>query len=268
MSPSRRDPAHELFEELAAGHALHALEPEDEQLLLLHAAGCARCERALDAHRETAAELAYGAGTAALPDGLFDRIRAAVVAESGEHVFAPATPDAVPAPVASLAQARRRRMPRTSTLVAAAAAVALVTGLAGSNLALRQDRASQTASSERLAEAVSTIEEGGRSVPLLDDHRQVAAVAVLTGDAVSLVVDGLAPNDAGSTYVLWEQSRFGGLRALGTFDVRADVEVVRDFPLRSGQDRVAALAITREQGRSAPARPQVAPVASGAVEQA
>ena len=262
---NRHDPSHELFEELAAGHALHALEPEDEHLFLLHAAGCARCERSLVVHSETAAHLAYGAGPAELPEGLFDRIRAAVVAESGEQVFGPAP---ALAPVVPLSSARRRRLPRTTSLVAAAAAVALVTGLAGSNVALRQDRVEQTASSGRLTEAVRTIEAGGRSVPLLDDRRQVAAVAVLQGDSVSLVVEGLAPNVDETTYVLWERTRFGGLRALGTFDVEDDVEVVRDLPLRSGKDDVAALAITREKGRTAPARPLVAPVASGAVEQA
>lgn len=262
---TRHDPAHELYEELAVGHALHALEPEDEQLFLAHATACARCERALDGHRETAAHLAYGAGRAELPEGLFDRIRDAVVAESGEQAFAPAP---AVAPVVPLSAARRRRMPRTASLVAAAAAAVLVTGLAGSNLALRQDRVEQTASSDRLAEAVRTIEAGGRSVPLLDDRRQVAAVAVLQGDSVSLVVEGLERNADETTYVLWEKTRFGGLRALGTFDVRDDVEVVRDLPLRAGQDDVAALAITREKGRTAPARPLVAPVASGAVEQA
>lgn len=257
---------HELFEELAAGHALHALEPEDEHLFLQHVAACARCERALDELRDTASHLAYGAGPSALPDGLFERVRAAVVLESGEQVFA-APAEALPVVVPL---ARRRRLPsRASALVAAAAAAVLVTGLAASNVALRQDRVQQLASTDRFAEAVRTLEEGGRSVPLLDEQRQVAAVAVLRDGTVSLVVDGLAPNDDATTYVLWEQTRFGGQRALGTFDVRDDdIAVVQDLPLRSAEDDLAALAVTRERGRTAPARPLVAPVASGAVEQA
>lgn len=264
---------HELYEELAAGHALHALEPQDEELFRLHLLGCARCERELDLHRETAAHLAYGAGSDALPDGLFDRIRSDVVAQSGADVFAvpavPAEPEA--RPVASLDAVRRRRASlRPAVLVSAAAAVALVLGLVGSNVALRQDRVDQLASSDRLTEAVRTLQEGpGRSVPLLDGQRRVAAVAVVQGDEVSLVVEGLAANAPDSTYVLWEQSRFGGLQAIGTFDVRDDgVEVVEDLPLAYGRDDVAAFAITRERGRTAPSRPLTAPLASGAVEQA
>lgn len=261
---------HQLYEELAAGHALHALEPQDEELFRLHLLGCGRCERELDLHRETAAHLAYGAGNDVLPDGLFDRIRGAVVAHSGEDVFAVSVEQ--PArPVASLATARRRRaFPRPAVLVSAAAAVALVLGLVGSNVALRQDRVDQLASSDRLTEAVRTLKEGpGRSVPLLDGQRRVAAVAVVQGDEVSLVVEGLAANAPDSTYVLWEQSRFGGLQAIGTFDVRDDgVEVVEDLPLAYGRDGVAAFAITRERGRTPPSRPLTAPLASGAVERA
>lgn len=261
---------HEVFEELAAGHALHALEPEDEQLFLLHAAGCARCERALDGHRETAAELAYGAGPADLPAGLFDRIRADVVAESGEDAFAaPAGLPAVTAPVSLDAARARRRLPRRA-LAAVAAAAVLVTALAGSNLALRQDRVQQVEASARLQQAVDALADGpGRSVPLVDDAERVAAVAVLQGDRVSLVVEGLEPNAARTTYVLWERGRFGGVRALGTFDVRdGGVEVVRDLPLQHRQTDVAAFAITREQGDSAPERPLTAPLASGSVEDA
>lgn len=264
---------HALYEELAAGYALHALEPEDEHLLLLHVAGCARCEREVEQHRETAAHLAYGASDTSLPAGLFDRVRAQVEAESGPGVFAepaPAPVAAAPA-VASLDAARRRRsLPRAAALVAAAAAVALVTGLAGSNLALRQDRVQQAVASERLTEAVRTLQDGpGRSVPLLDDDRRVAAVAVMQGDHVSLVVEGLAPNADATTYVLWERGRYGGLVALGTFDVRdGGVEVVRDLPLQHGERDVAAFAITHEDGETAPVRPLVAPVAAGEVQEA
>ena len=261
---------HELYEELAAGHAVHALEPQDEELFRRHLVGCARCERELDVHRETAAHLAYGAGDDALPDDLFDRIRRQVVALSGDDVFA-AHVEPPARPVADLVAARRRRtLPRSAVLVSAAAAVSLVLGLVGPGVALRQDRADQLASSDRLADAVRTLEEGpGRSVPLLDGQRRVAAVAVVQGDEVSLAVEGLAANALDSTYVLWEQSRSSGLTAIGTFDVRDEgVEVVEDLPLAHDRKDVTAFAITHERGRMAPSRPLTAPLASGAVEQA
>lgn len=256
--------AHESYEELAAGYALDALEPGDEQQFLRHLVGCARCERALDAHRATAATLADGAAPVQVPDGLFAALRAAVVAESGERVFAAGSP----APVALDAR-RLRRRPSPAALLAAAAAV-LVTVLGASNLALRQDRVEQTDASRRLNEAVRTLDEGpGRHVPLLDPERKVAAVAVLQGDHVSLVVEGLAANDPGTTYVFWERGRFGGVLALATFDVRRrGVEVVRDLPLQHGSEGPAAFAVTREKGDVAPARPLTPPLALGQVEQA
>ena len=53
--------AHDRFDELAVGHALSALEPEDEVVFLAHLPGCASCERALADHRETLGHLAYAA---------------------------------------------------------------------------------------------------------------------------------------------------------------------------------------------------------------
>ncbi|MCW2607950.1 MAG: Anti-sigma-K factor RskA, partial [Frankiales bacterium] len=146
----------------------------------------------------------------------------------------------------------------------------LVVGLAGSNVALRQDRGQRIDASGRLQQAVDALADGpGRSVPLLDDAQHVAAVAVLQGDHVSLVVEGLAPNAPRTTYVLWERGRFGGVRALGTFDVRdGGVEVVRDLPLQHREGEVAAFAITHEQGETAPQQPLVAPLATGTVEDA
>ena len=55
---NRQNP-HERFAELAAGYALSALEPEDEQLFLAHLPGCASCGRDLTEHRGTLAHLAY-----------------------------------------------------------------------------------------------------------------------------------------------------------------------------------------------------------------
>lgn len=255
---------HELYEELAAGLALDALEPQDEELFLAHVAGCARCERELAEHRATAAELAYGAGAVRVPEGMLGRLHAALVAESGAGVFDPASRSSG---AVRLSEVRRRRRPSAAVLAAAAAAV-LVAVLAGSNVALRQARVEQVAASDGLSRVVETLSAAnGRNVPLIDGQRHVAAVAVVQGDHVSLVVEGMDPNEDGTTYVLWEQSRSGGVRAVRAFDVHdGGVEVVRDMPLTDGADGAAGFAITHEQGEVAPARPLVAPLASGAVE--
>lgn len=52
---------HGLFEELAAGYALDALEPADEQRFLRHVRGCPPCTAALARYRDVATALAHTA---------------------------------------------------------------------------------------------------------------------------------------------------------------------------------------------------------------
>ncbi len=254
MTDPGRPTAHEQFAELAVGHALSALEPEDEQLFLAHLPGCAQCERDVAEHRETLSHLAYGVEAAEPPAALLTGIRDGVRRSARESSF--------PAPV-SLAAARHRRLGRLAprdlrrTAVGAgiAAAAALVVGLAAMNSSLQHDNKEQVAWGQRLASTVRVLEDtGSKSVPLAGAGKNVQAVAVLHGDAVSLVVDGLAPNDKqNSTYVLWEVSRFGDKRAVGTFDVsKSGLDVVRGLRLHSGPGAVQSLAVTHEASRTAP----------------
>jgi anti-sigma factor RsiW len=248
---------HARFEELAAGHALSALEPGDEEVFLAHLPSCAACERAVAEHRETASHLAYAADPVALPDSLLDRIRAEVQATG--RAMPP------PAPVSLDAARTRRRAPLPPAWTAVAAAVALVLSLGVWNVSLRQGRSDLEQRADRLAAAVQTLEIGTR-VPLADGSGRPVAVAVLHDDRVSLVVDGLAANDRStSTYVLW-QTGATGTRAVAAFDVRGEaVDVVRDLPLVTTLKGWTALAVTREPGRTAPEVPGSMPVANGTV---
>jgi anti-sigma-K factor RskA len=74
-------PDHGPFEELAAGYALDALEPADEQRYLDHARQCPACTRALADFREVAAALADTAPAAEPSPRLGDRILAAALAD-------------------------------------------------------------------------------------------------------------------------------------------------------------------------------------------
>jgi anti-sigma factor RsiW len=270
VTAARRSDAHQEYEELAAGHALGALEPEDEQRFLAHLPGCARCERELAEHLDTATLLAHAAEPLDLPDGMLDRLR--------EQVRADARPGGpVPvAPVSVLDAARERRrmlaLPRDPrSLTAAAAALVLVLGLAGWNATLQRANSQQEQRSEELTLAVQAMTgQPSRSVPLRGAGNRVAAVAVLAQDQVSLVVDGLQANDAATTsYVLWEKGRLGDVRAVGTFDVReGHLEIVRNLPLHHGADGVSVLAVTHEQGNTAPDQPTQDPVAAATVSAA
>ena len=254
--------SHEHYEELAAGYALVALEPEDEQAFLAHLRSCAACERALARHLETAAQLAYAPEAPELPAGVLDGIRAGVQA-SGRAT--PARSDSVEAvePISldgARARRERGRLPRSWVGVAAAAALVLSLGVWNASLRSGQSEAEQRAA--RLAEAVRVLE--GEEVPLTDESGRPVAYAVVHDERrVSLVIDGLKPNDASkTTYVLW-QTGDTGTRPVGTFDVTGSVDVVRDLPLVTSLQGWTALAVTHESGRTAPKAPGSLPVANG-----
>lgn len=272
---TRRD-AHERYEELAAGHALSALEPEDEQVFLQHLGACARCERDLAVHDATLAHLAYAPDAADPPDSLLASIRAGVLASGRGASFPQHADDADsaggrPAAPVSLAAARWRRtdsrLRRSSAWTGIAAAAALMLGLGVWNATLQQDRAEQDAWGDRMAVAVRELRDADTdTVPLRGDDYAVVAVALVRGSKLSLVVDGLPVNDDATTYVLWGQSRYGDVRPVGAFDVaREGVDVQQDMQVQAGIADVTRFMVTREQGEQAPPIPQQAVLASGDV---
>jgi anti-sigma factor RsiW len=261
---------HERYAELAAGHALAALEPDDEQVFRAHLAGCDDCQRALAEHHETLAHLAYAAEPVDLPDGPLEGIRRGMQ-DSGRLKPEP-TAQAGPADLAQpvdVAAARERRRSGASgprAWMGIAAAAALVFGLGVWNIGLRHDRSMTEQRAQRVAAAVQSLgTAGAHAVPLRDDKGRQVAIAVVRDGSVSLVVDGLAPNDeAASTYVLWQKGQYGVVSAVGTFDVRGNgVDVVRDMKMTPVAGGMAGLAVTREPGRRAPALPGSVPVADG-----
>lgn len=253
------DTGHELYEQLAVGHALSALEPEDEQAFLAHLPGCAACARALAEHTETLAHLAYGAEPAEPPAALLEGIRAGVESSGRAGAF--------PAP-ASLEQARERRQSRTvratTALLGAAASLVLLAALVFVNRGLQQENSDVRAHDASLSKAVSSLlQPGSTRVDLLGTEGQ-KAVAVVNADSVSLVMKGVDRNDTSdSIYVLWERNRGGVVQAVGTFDVGADLTVVNGLRLPSGQGSVASLIVTRESGRTAPPVAKGSPVVAG-----
>lgn len=259
---------HGRFEELAVGHAMSALEPEDEQHFVQHLASCAACERDLQEHHSTLALLALSADPAEPPPSVLEGIRAGTAPEGRTPVSAELPQPARTQDPVSLANRRRLRSSRTTRTVqwlAAAAAAAVVLSLGLSNLALRGDRDASEQYGDRLAAAVRDLAEpGSTSVPLESQDGSVVAVAVVQDSGVSLVVDGLEPNDSGTTYVLWAQHRTGAVRPVGAFDVeQSQVDVVQDLPVEGGVDSVAAYMVSSEPGDEAPPTPGGPVLASG-----
>lgn len=275
---------HQVFDELAVGSALSALEPDDEARFAEHVAGCARCARAVVEHRETLAQLAHAAPSVEPPASLLEGIRAGVQAErrdrSGGSAVAPAprrssgsTPPAAADPPVQLEQRRARRsvqVRRSHLLTAAAAVVALLVGLGGWNAALHRESGERDARVQSLTTAVQALESADtRTVPLASPEGEVHAVAVVRGEEMSLVVDGLPPNSDDTIYVLWGQSRYGDVRAISTFDVeRRDLDVLHGMRLEPGAGDLTTLMVTQEQGRTAPALTTQQVLVSGAVQPA
>ncbi len=256
--------SHERFEELAAGYALAALEPEEEAAFMSHLASCSPCGRAVAIHNETLAHLAY-AEAAEPPAALLDSIREGVRASGRASVF----PETV-APL-SLDAARARRRPAFALKGAplwasVAAAITLVISLGIWNTSLRDGRTQQSAWQSRVSQVVAEMGlSSAKQVQLKSTDGSPVVLAVVRGRDVSLVIDGLARNDVTTTtYVLWQKSRFGDLRAVGAFDVSsAHLDVVPHLMLTKNPADVVSLMVTREKGRRAPALPAAPVLASG-----
>jgi anti-sigma-K factor RskA len=85
-------PEHTIFDELAAGYVLYALEPADEQRFLRHAEQCSRCHQTLTEFQKVAAALADTAPPAEASARLGERIMAVARADLAEQGHPPAPP--------------------------------------------------------------------------------------------------------------------------------------------------------------------------------
>jgi hypothetical protein len=243
---STHDTGHASYDELAVGYALSALEPDDEQQFVGHLRGCAVCARALAEHTETLAHLAYAADAETPPPSVLDGIRAGVAASGRAGAF--------PAPLSlDAARDRRSRTQRLMTAsLGAAAALILIVSLVFVR-GLMADRDTQQSVNERLAAAVRNLTgPDARLIDLKGDGGH--GTLILNGQRVSLVMAGMPRNDTkSSVYVLWEQTTFGDVSAVGVFDVKDEVAVA-NLQLRLPADTVRTFMVTQEKGRVAPPR--------------
>lgn len=242
---------HATWEELAVGHALSALEPEDEETFLAHLRGCDLCAATLGEMRDLSAQLAYAAEPEEPPAGLRGRILDGV-RTSGRPAMFPQQRDVTPLP-----DRARRLPPLTTRFVATAASLVLVFSLAAWNLHLRSNLETQ----RRVADRARTIERlvadpATRQVRLTSDSGAHGTVLIHDGRA-SLVLEGFPRNDrSNSVYVLWEQDASGTFRAVRPFDIVNDgTNLIAELPLSVPIDSLQALAISYEPGRATPASP-------------
>jgi len=250
---------HVVFDELAVGWALHALEPEDESIFAVHLGGCARCAQTVAETSEVMAAMAADLPVAEPSDALRTRL-AAAVAET-EQVPAPSRAERplASAPLRGSVPAPRSRRSTRRLVPAAlvAAAVAAIVGLAGWNvvLARSQDELRSTVS-EQTQVMDSLLTPGHQAIAALSDDGKQVATVVASDHRVDVVARALSVNDSDrSTYVLWGMKGTTPV-PLGTFDiVRNDLDVRHVAADSAGLDNYSVFGVSLEAGRQAPAAP-------------
>lgn len=265
MSKSDRD--HARYEELAAGYVLHALEPEDEAVLLAHVAYCDECRETVEAWHATAAQLAHAADLAAPSPLLRERLLEAIGHEAANEpipVSVSGTPRSNVRPLADRRATRRHSITsrpgtvQVSTRVLASAAV--LTGLIAGGVVFDRARVDGNAAESSLAvtrQVIAAIANHNARVIDLGSAGSVSGKAVVVGRQVWLVADGLPKNDkANSIYVMWSRGASNRMVAITSFDVSkpSSPTVVTVTNLPDGVD-AKVFAVSLEPGRTPPSAP-------------
>jgi anti-sigma-K factor RskA len=230
---------HEVWDELAAGYALHALEPDEELAFTTHLAGCERCRATVDEHALVAAQLGALAQDSELQAPSWQSIRTGVVGDGS--------------PVADLATRRERRTasPLARRALAVAAGIVVLAGIGTVGWQLT-DRG--TSSNPGLAAIdACTAASGCTTVRLQADGRS-AAVLLVDRDAARMVPTGLDPLPAGRAYALWQLPRDGRPVLVGEM---AEVPAGGSarVPLALPYDDTAAFAVSVEPVDTVPTKP-------------
>lgn len=263
-------PDHRAFDELAAGHALHALEPADEQRFLWHAGQCPRCRQSVADFRQVTAALAQSAPPAEPPADLGTRIQAAVLAGLGQQdrpaaragpaaAGDPGTVAGRKAPQPPVLPPRHRAGRRWRKPAAAAAAVLIAAGGIWAGLAATAGGPQPPLAACARPHACSRV-----VLTAAATHRVAATVIVHDGVAWMRPIR-MAANPGDEIYVLWQITSADKALPVGSFDVRAGANSpVRIGGLAAPYPGTRAFAVSLEHGRTIPASPSK-PVAAGPV---
>ncbi|MBV9486731.1 MAG: anti-sigma factor [Frankiaceae bacterium] len=194
---------HEYWDELAAGHALHALTGEEESTFLDHLSTCAECAASVSDHEMVAAQLGsiahYREPEAATPS--WESMRAAIVGDRS-------------AEITDLGERRRRRheLSRRSLSAAAAAVV-----LAGGGVVAWQLSSSGGTS--------CVASQGCHVVELQAAGGKTAASLTVRNSIVTMDASSMSAAPIGKVYVLWQQPRDGRAKPIKEFTAASGATV-------------------------------------------
>jgi anti-sigma-K factor RskA len=267
--------------EQAAAWALHALEPDEEVVVVRHLPTCPSCRAVVADAEEVLARMGAAVEQVDPPPSLRASLMARV-AETPQYERPAAArrtgppPDPThrrPTPPSRPADSRPPRAtdrPRRSRrLIAAAVAlvgVLAIGGLAIRTVQLQDQRDTEIAQAQTLNQLVSQLgRPGSRYALLAPENGPAVAAVVVTDDRREVYSLGLPTNAVDrDTYVLWGLPNSGNPEPLGTFDVADPGPDTRTVGASASADSFGKYAISLEPGRVAPATPTTV-VAVGAV---
>ena len=246
------------FAELAAGHALHALSPEDQQAYEAALATHPEWTAIAEADAATAAELADGVAEVAPPAHVRQALLATIASRTADRAETPGQDPGTGGPPAPNTEAiqtvSRRRW--TRGLLALAASLVLLVAL-GTGVAMIGDRLYEPAAVAALNEIESApdaqnitaqVDGGGHATLQWSDD---------VGKAV-VVTEGVKELDADEAYELWF-ARDGVMVSAGVFTTDEDgsATTLLNAPIEEGD----AVAITvEEEGGSPTGQPTSDPI--------
>ena len=217
---------HERWDELAAGHALHALEPAEAVEFEQHRATCAHCQASLDEMSFVAAQLGSLAGAGGSEAPPWRRIRVGVVGD------APA--------VSKRSTARRRWLLPVATAAAVVAAAAVLTVRLTSGGATPALTAAGCARDAACHQVVLRSADGVGVATILVRGRTATVASVALGRA-----------PAGREWALWQVPYRGRPMLIRTF--RAVPATTDSLP--TSFDPSASFALSAEPAGSRPGQP-------------
>ena len=228
--------SHDQWDELAAGYALHALEPDEEQRFTEHLATCADCSAMLGDHELVAAQL----GTLSYDDEQSED------APSWSTIRGGVIGDAPPVSLDSHRRARARR--RQPWLLGAAAAV--IAAVAAVVIATQTTGGSTPASSRAISSCRHI--SGCNVISLHTATGDAPGVVLVSAGKATMVPLAMKPAPAGSQYVLWQMLRTGA--PVPVDDFRSGT-ALQTAPLVMPYDDTAAFAVSVEPTSSPPSQP-------------
>jgi anti-sigma-K factor RskA len=181
---------HDHWDELAAGYALHALGPDDEELFVAHLENCAECGASLNDHELVAAQLGSISHFEVDDAPSWESIRASVIGASG------------PPQVVTLESRDRRMWSRRALAIAAAVVIIAGGGIASWQVASGGPGCAASSGCHRVQ---------------LDAGVRTLAKLVVRNDQVTVTPTDMPAAPTGKVYVLWQQPRNGPATPIGEF---------------------------------------------------